>query len=95
LDRSPSSGSAARPPFALDVDARIDELRWTGNFEKIENQMFNTSAIFETAKLIELYATFSEISILDPTERNRLLEKLAEIADRRFNGRVEKPIVTS
>ena len=95
LDRSPSSGSPQGPPFALDVDARIADLRSTGKFEKIENQMFRTSEIFQTAKLLELYATFSEISRLDPIERNRLLEKLAEIADKQFNGRVEKPIVTS
>ena len=79
----------------MDVDARIYDLRSTGKFEKIENQMFRTSEIFQTAKLLELYATFSEISRLDPIERNRLLEKLAEIADKQFKGRVEKPIVTS
>jgi SAM-dependent methyltransferase len=95
LDRSPSSGSGERPPFALDVDARIADLSSTGKFEKIENQMFRTSEVFQTAKLLELHTTFSEISRLDPTDRNRLLEKLAEIADKQFNGRVEKPIVTS
>jgi hypothetical protein len=95
LDRSPSSGSGECPPFALDVDARIADLRSTDKFEKIENQMFRTSEIFRTAKLLELHATFSEISRLDPTERNRLLERLAEIADKQFNGRVEKPIITS
>jgi len=95
LDRSPSSGSTHGPSFALDVDARIADLKSTGKFEKIENQMFRTWEIFQTAKLLELYATFSEISRLDPMERNRLLEKLAEIADKQFNGRVEKPIVTS
>jgi SAM-dependent methyltransferase len=95
LDRSPSSGSTQGPPFALEVDARIADLRSTGKFEKIENQMFRTSEVFQTAKLLELYGTFSEISRLGPIERNRLLEKLAEIADKQFNGRVEKPIVTS
>jgi hypothetical protein len=95
LDRSPSSGSGERPPFALDVDARIADLSSTGKFEKIENQMFRTSEVFQTAKLLELHATFSEISRLDPIDRIRLLEKLAEIADKQFNGRVEKPIVTS
>jgi hypothetical protein len=95
LDRSPSSGSTQGPPFALEVDARIADLRSTGKFEKIENQMFRTSEIFQTAELLELYGTFSEISRLGPIERNRLLEKLAEIADKQFNGRVEKPIVTS
>jgi hypothetical protein len=86
LDRSPSSGWAQHPPVALDVDARIAELRSMGTFEKIEHQMFNTSAIFETTKLRELYATFSEISRLGPIERNRLHEKLAEIAGKQFNG---------
>jgi hypothetical protein len=57
--------------------------------------MIHSSAIFETAKLLELYATFSEISRLRPLERNRLFEKLRGIADKQFNGRVEKPIVTS
>ena len=45
--------------------------------------------------LQKLYATFSEISRLHPVERIQLLEKLTEVADKQFNGRVEKPIVTS
>jgi hypothetical protein len=95
LDRSPSSGSPQRPPFALDVDARIAELNSTGDFDEIQNEMFNASVIFETAKLVELYATFSEVSRLHPIERNLLLEELARIAEDHFNGEVEKPIVTS
>jgi hypothetical protein len=80
LDRSPSSGSTQGPPFALEVDARIADLRSTGKFEKIENQMFRTSEIFQTAELLELYGTFSEISRLGPIERNRLLEKLSAVS---------------
>ena len=94
-DRSPSSGSMQRPPFAMDVDARIAELNSTGEFGDIENHMIRSSAIFETPILLKLYATFSEISRLHPVERIQLLEKLTEVADKQFNGRVEKPIVTS
>jgi SAM-dependent methyltransferase len=86
LDRSPSSGSGESSPFALNVDARIADLSSTGKFENIENLIFRTSEVFQTAKLLELCATFSEISTSDPIERNRLLKKLAEIADKQFNG---------
>jgi SAM-dependent methyltransferase len=59
LDRSPSSGSLERPPLALDVAARVAQLNSTGEFDEIQNEMIHSSAIFETAKLLELYATFS------------------------------------
>jgi hypothetical protein len=80
LDRSPSSGSTQGPPFALDVDARIADLRSTGNLEKIENQMFRTSEIFQTAKLLELFTRLfpklADLTRLSATDCSKSWRKL-------------------
>jgi hypothetical protein len=78
----------------MDVDARVAALRSVGAFENIEHWMIRSLLALETPRLVPLYATFSEIRRLPSDERNRLLDELARIADKQFNGKIEKPIVT-
>jgi SAM-dependent methyltransferase len=95
LNRGAPSGGAGRPPFALDVDARLGDLRSAGAFDELGSEMLRWTATFDTARLRGLYATFSPIRRLDPGERERLLDTLAQIADDHFGGRVERPMVTA
>jgi hypothetical protein len=79
----------------LDVDARIAELNSTGDFDEIQNEMFSESVIFETAKLVELYAMVPKSVDFIPLNLTCFSRNLARIADDHFNGEVEKPIATS
>ena len=42
-----------------------------------------------------LYATYSNITVLPPAERERLLDGLAKIAEREFGGVVTRNMTTS
>jgi SAM-dependent methyltransferase len=96
LDRLDSRPPGSRPrlPFALDVDARLADLKSVGEFDDIAGDTIRWTAAFDTARLRGLYATFSPISRLPPAEQQRLLDALAGIADDQFGGRVERHMVT-
>lgn len=94
LDHSPSSGREGRPPFALDTEMRISNLRAVGTFENIEVETITWTASFDTARVMRLYRTFSPISRLEAGEQERLLDNLGQIADKQFGGTVELCITT-
>jgi SAM-dependent methyltransferase len=94
LGRSPACGDKGRPPFALDVDARVADLRAVGAFEDIQSEVIRWAATFDVVQVRELYATFSPVSRLPDGERQGLLDALGRVAEERFGGRVERPMVT-
>jgi SAM-dependent methyltransferase len=94
LRRSPASGDNGRPSFALDVDARIDDLHAVGVFEDIQSEVIRWEATFDAAQVRELYGTFSPVSRLPDGERQRLLDALGRVAEEHFGGRVERPMLT-
>jgi SAM-dependent methyltransferase len=94
LDHSPSSGREGRPPFALDTELRIANLRAMGTFENIEVETIGWTATFDTTRMLGLYRTFSPISRLEAGEQLTLLDNLGQIADRQFGGKVEICITT-
>ncbi len=94
LDRSPSSSSDGRPPFALDVDTRIAQLRSVGAFDHITSDTIRWTALLDPGQVTRLYATFPSISRLRPAEQQRLLAELGRIAEDQFGGRVERHMVT-
>lgn len=93
LDLSPSSGRGGRPAFALDTETRIANLR-SGEFENIEVESVVWSVTFDTARMTKLYRTFSPISRLEVGDQQRLLDNLADIAEKQFGGEVEIRITT-
>jgi SAM-dependent methyltransferase len=95
LGRSPSAGDKCGPPYALDVDARLADLDGTGEFEEIEHEALRWTATLRSEQLRGLFATFSEITRLEPDERQRVLDAIVRVADEQFGGAIEKPIVTS
>jgi SAM-dependent methyltransferase len=94
LGRSPSAGEPRRPPFALDVDARVAELRAVDAFDEFAYETICWTVTFDAAGIRAIFATFSEVTRLAPDRRERLLNELAAVAEKRFGGRVEKPMVT-
>jgi SAM-dependent methyltransferase len=95
LDRGPASGGAGRPPFALDVDARVADLRAAGAFEDIESELVRWTVTLDVIQVRELYGTFSPVSVLPAERRKRLLDALGRVAEEQFGGRVERPMVTA
>jgi len=93
LEVSPSSGLQGRPPFALDTEIRIANLRAVG-FKNIEVETIGWTVSFDTARMIKLYRTFSPISTLDPGDRQRLLDNLRQLSDKQFGGKVVMRITT-
>jgi hypothetical protein len=94
LDHSPSWGLDGSPSFALDTDSRIASLRAVKAFENIRFDSISWTVLFDTARVTRLYSTFSPISRLKPEERQRLLYRLGQIADKQFGGKVELGITT-
>jgi SAM-dependent methyltransferase len=95
LGRSPSAGDPGGPPYALDVAARVAELNETGEFEVIEHEALRWTATLSSEQLRGLFATFSEITRLEPGQREQVLDAIVRVANEQFGGVIEKPIVTS
>lgn len=91
--QSPSVGRPGRPPFALDVEARTLDLRAAG-FADIAAERRDWTLELDVPRLRALYATYSEVAQLAPERRARLLDGIAEVAERQFAGRVTRNMVT-
>jgi len=59
LGVSPSGGRSGGPPFALDVDGRVADLVRADAFDDIGSEMIPWSLSLDSARLRQLYATFS------------------------------------
>jgi SAM-dependent methyltransferase len=75
--------------------ARLDALRASGKFDRIRVEEFRSERTLDTATLVGLYRTFSEVSTLPPRVRERFLRDVADLIDRRFHGRVRVPTRTT
>jgi SAM-dependent methyltransferase len=87
--RAPAHGRRGGPSFAMDREARLDDLAAAG-FESAEVDYWPWNITLETRRLTALYATYSPIQALAPDRRTAFLEDLAVIADRDFGGAVER-----
>jgi hypothetical protein len=95
LPSSPSSGwSSSRPAFALDVEARSAALAWAG-FVEVQHEITRWDAAWDSKGIRGLYSTFSPIRKLDDGAREKLLDEIAAIAERDFDGRIERTLATS
>jgi len=92
---SPSQGEKPGIPRALDQEARRAELEAVPEFHKIEAQVWPRTFPLNTDQVRALYATFSPIARLEESERLRVLDAVADAAEKQFNGRVERRILTA
>lgn len=84
-----------RPPeHALDVQRRLTDFSTSGWIAD-QPQFERWTLTLDAAGVRALYATFSNVSALDEGPRNRLLDRLAEIAADRFGGRVDRNMTTA
>ena len=91
---SPSGGGTTDRPYALDTAARMRELADAG-FAPDEPELLQWTLTLDPIRVRRLYATYSNITALPPDERERLLDGLAEIAEREFSGVVTRNMTTS
>jgi hypothetical protein len=49
----------------------------------------------DAAHVRSLAATFSQVSYAEPQQQMRILEKLGELVEREFSGRVERRFLTA
>jgi SAM-dependent methyltransferase len=90
---SPSSAGRNGLPFALDQENRLQDLI-AGGFNDPVVEIWRRSLTYETARLVDLYSTFSPIQALEPDSRRKFLHSLGRIADEKFGGQVERPFMT-
>ncbi len=93
LSHSPSDPRNA-VPFALDTAARRREISATGAFDAPDYAAHRWVLWLSTPQVGALYATFSSISRLPTDQRRTILDRLMDIAERDFGGRVARNMVT-
>jgi hypothetical protein len=94
VEHTPSTGEATGLHYGLDVDARLLELVATQQFDSIQHELLRWTMRRNADEIVALYGTFSPILLLPPSDRERFLASLHEIAERQFGGVVERPMVT-
>lgn len=91
--RSPAHGRPGGPSFAMDREARLNDLAQAGLSDAAVDYWPLTLAL-ETPRLQALYATYSPVQALPPVKRAAFLAELGAIADGDFGGQVERPFST-
>jgi SAM-dependent methyltransferase len=94
LGGSPTQAVNWQHPFPMDCEARFADLLAVGAFAELGVEILKWTLILDTQQTRALYATFSQITTLEPAERERVLDELAHIAQSEFAGRVERNMCT-
>jgi SAM-dependent methyltransferase len=84
------SGAPDAIPFPLDRAARESEFTRSGAFEPVIYFETRWTLVLDTARVGRLYEGFSHIQRLPRAERDALLQRLMEVAQTQFGGRVER-----
>jgi SAM-dependent methyltransferase len=91
LYRTRASGRSearARNRFHRARERRIEILRATGRFDRVEHRTIRVPLTLTTRQVVALWASFSDILTRPASERRRFLSELARIADEQFGGKV-------
>ena len=88
------SGASEGISFALDIASREAEFIDSGQFEAPDHHVVKWSLSLSSEQVGDLYGTFSSISRLELSERSRILDQLMEIAELRFDGKVERNMIS-
>jgi SAM-dependent methyltransferase len=75
FEEGPRKSGQLATPFALDIAARLGELRAAG-FTAAQHRLFRTHETFTANSLAALYATFSRVAVAPQATRERLLAEL-------------------
>lgn len=93
IEQDPNA-TAGKPAFALDVAARIGELRNAG-FVDVAHSLFEQQVTFTPERLSALYATFSRVRMAPEQTRARLLGEAARVVQEQFGGAVTRTVACS
>lgn len=93
IEQDPNA-TAGKPAFALDVAARIGELRNAG-FVDVAHSLFEQQVRFTPERLSALYATFSRVRMAPEQTRARLLGEAARVVQEQFGGAVTRTVACS
>jgi SAM-dependent methyltransferase len=93
--KSPSHYAGLPHPFALDTSARLADINAVGDFVDAGVEIRKWSITLSAKQVRGLYATFSQFSVLEPGERERLLDGLECIAKEEFAGQVVRNMRTA
>jgi len=93
VEQDPNA-TAGRPAFALDVAARLGELRSAG-FKDVEHRLFEQDVTFTPEKLSALYGTFSRVRMAPEETRARLLGEAERVVRETFGGVVTRTVTCS
>ncbi len=91
---SPGQYTVQARPSSRERDARLTDIDSIAAFETAQFEVRKWTLTLTTAQMRALYATFSQFSIVEPVERERILDGLARIAEVEFGGRVERNMCT-
>lgn len=82
------------PAYALDVNARISEIKASGRFGPVQHEMIAWTGRHGVKEIRAMFASFSPWLALPLEQRTVALDALERLAAEDFNGIVERPYLT-
>jgi SAM-dependent methyltransferase len=93
LSQTPAAEKNA-VPFALNHERRLQDLRDAG-FQHAVAESWHWDCRYETARLVQLYNSFSPVRVLETGRRRQILHELTRIIDEQFGGIVQRIFTTA
>ena len=84
-----------RPPFQLDVEHRIRDMRSWGGFDELDADVIETMSILDSRQARALYASMATVLRRSPAEQQAVLDAIEDLVDGDFGGAVERRFVTA
>jgi SAM-dependent methyltransferase len=84
-----------RPPFQLDVEHRLRDMRRWGNFEQLESTIIETTFVLQAQQARDLYGSMATVLRRDPDEQASILDSIQGLVEGVFGGAVERRFVTA
>jgi SAM-dependent methyltransferase len=94
LYRGHGRGVYGRRAAAQDRTRRLAALKRVGKFDHISREDIHWTVALDAARVTALWGTFSDTLALPPRRRTWFLSEVGRIAEERFHGKVELPMLT-
>jgi SAM-dependent methyltransferase len=84
-----------RPPFQLDTEHRLRDLRQWGGLDDVQAEIIRTPTVLDAGQVRALYASVATVLQLGPDEQRSVLDELEALVRERFGGEIERLFVTA
>jgi SAM-dependent methyltransferase len=84
-----------RPPFQLDVEHRLRDMRRWGHLEHLEATIMETTFVLDGQQARALYGSMATVLRRDPEEQTVILDSVQNLVETVFGGAVERRFVTA